>query len=147
MSLVTPGVAWHRRHSSWCLWGSHTLLLYICIFAHYPTMGEIMCATVINTYLFNCLFICIIFYYFSLFFIIIIIISIVEVVHIQLWHCFNTVKSYICVVVVFLWGSQTIWFVILHSENTAHKIFGGYVWHGEINVTSFHDLHVWFHSE
>ena len=34
---MTPWVVWHRRHSSWRLWGPHTLLLYIlhiCSLSH-----------------------------------------------------------------------------------------------------------------
>ena len=126
------GVAWHRRHSSWHLWGSHILLyiLHISPLSHYGCNN--MCDQLwsIHTYLIIWLFslFSIIFHYFSLFFIIIIIIiviSLFKVVHIQLWHCFDTVKSYTCVV-VFLWGPQTVWFVILHLGNTAHKFFGGY---------------------
>ena len=91
-----------------------------------------MQSTVINTYLFNHLVIYIIFKYLSLFVIIfhyiIIVISLLKVVHIQLWHCFMMVECIfhlnICVV-VFLWGPQTVWFVILHLENTAHEIWGG----------------------
>ena len=90
--------------------------------------------TVINTYLFNHLvhlhyfpFFFIISHYF--FIIIIIVISLLKVVHMQLWHCFDTMKLHILVLLLFLWGPQTVWFVILHLENTAHRIFGGYVWH------------------
>ena len=137
MSLVTPGVAWHRRHSSWYLWGSHILLLCIHMFPQYPTVGDIMCNQLwsIHTYLIVCLF--------ALFFIIfIIIISLLKVVHIQLWHCFNTwwnaYSTHILVLLLCSFGvHRLLWFVILHFENTAHKNFGGYVWHGEINTTSF----------
>ena len=143
MSLVTPRVVWHRRHSSWCLSQiTHIVVVHIAYLPIIPLwVGCYVQSTVINTYLFNHLFICIIFHYFLLFCIIFHYyhcLFIVKVVHIQLWHCFDTVKSHTCVVVVFLWGPQTmfgLWYCIWKIQHT--KFLGGYVWHSEINIPLF----------
>ena len=86
-------------------------------------MGVIICAINCDQYILIQLFGYL--YYFSLLFIIF---HYFTLVHIRLWHCFMMVEYMfhlnICVV-VFLWGPQTIWFVILHLGNTTHKIGGG----------------------
>ena len=60
----------------------------------------------------------------------------VKVVHINLWHCFKTVKcgfisfilflssNNLSCVVSFLWGSQAVWFVILHLECSTQNFWG-----------------------
>ena len=82
-SLVTPWVVQHRRRSFWCLWGPHTLLLYIlhiCSLSHseYNYMCNQLWSN--HTYLINLLFsfdpLFSLLSLFSLFFIIIIIIHI-----------------------------------------------------------------------
>ena len=88
----------HRRCSSWRLWGSHILLLYmlhICPLSHYGCNNMCNQLWSIHTYIqsfgyFTLFFI--IFHYFTLFVIIFIIISLLKVVHIQLWHCFDAVE-------------------------------------------------------
>ena len=109
--VVAPGVAWHRRCSSWHLWGSLTLLLYIYIFAHYPTMGKIMCKQLWSIQIYLIIYFCVLFslfFYFSFHFIGV------------KWYTFNCDTS----VVPFLWGSQTVRFVILHLECSTQN-FGG----------------------
>ena len=68
-SLVTPWVVRHRRHSSWRLWGSHILLLYIlhiCSLSHCECNGMCNQLWSNHTYPINLLFF-IIFHYSSLF--------------------------------------------------------------------------------
>ena len=92
-SLVTPWVVRHRRHSSWHLWGPHTLLLYILHICSLPTVSVIICAIncglIIHNYLiyfhsihFSLLFLSLFSYFHYSHFA-------VKVVHIQLWHCFE----------------------------------------------------------
>ena len=38
-----------------------------------------------------------------------------------------------------------LWYCIWKIHHT--KLLGGYVWHGEINITSFHRLQIWFYCE
>ena len=79
-SLVTPWVAWHRRHSSWHLWGPHTLLLYI---SYIRSLSHCECNYMCNqlwsnhTYSTNLLF-----SYIPLFSIIFIIFIIIIIIHI-----------------------------------------------------------------
>ena len=113
-----------------------------------------MQSTVIKSYLFNWYIICIIFHYYPLFFIIFIIIVIIlillqKVVHIWLWHCFDAVEVcfhsfihliYLCCVVSFLWGPQTVWFVILHLECSTQNFWGVCVtrWYlGHLKITYY----------
>ena len=161
-SLVTPWVVWHRRHSSWHLWGSHILLLYILSYLlTFPT-GE--CNSMCNqlwsnhTYSINLLF-----SYIPLFFIIFIIFIFISIIIILIllcerWYTFScdttlmqrsvfsfiSFNIFVTCVVSFLWGPQTVWFVILHlkcsTQNfsgvcVTQSMFGWYLGHLESPIT------------
>ena len=137
----TMGSARHRRRSSWRLWGSHILLLYIL---HICSLSHCECNYMCNqlwsnyTYLINLLFsyIPLFFIIFIIFIIIIIILILLQkVVHICLWHCFIVVRcvfisfiQYYCIVLFHSFGvSQAIWFVILHFGMQHTKFWGACV--------------------
>ena len=133
-SLVTPRVVWHRRHSSWHLWGSHILLLYkfhICPFSHCGCNN--MCnqlwsihiyLIVINLHYFPLFFI--ILYYSSLFFII--------VIHFHHYYSCFAVKSGTHSVVTLLWNSE-IWILICQIS--------GFRLNVKMYVTSTEERTVW----
>ena len=128
-SLVMPWVAWHRRHSSWHLWGPHTLLLcmlYICSLSHCEC--NYMCNQLWynHTYSINLLF-----SYIPLFYITFFIFYHYHYSHFaarggtylfmtllccskMCFHLFHSILLY-CVVSS-LWDPQAVWFVILHLE-------------------------------
>ena len=82
-SLVTPWVVQHRRCSSWCLWGSHILLLYILHICSLSHCGVIICAINCGQIIFIQLIYCFhIFHYFFIIFIIIIFFIIIIVIHV-----------------------------------------------------------------
>ena len=137
-SLVTPWIVWHRRPSSWCLWGSHILLLcmlHICSLSHCECNYMHNQLWSDHTHSTNLLF-----SYIPLFFIIFIIFyhyhyysqfavkGGTHSVMTLLWcsevyfHLFHPI--FLCCVVSFLWGPQTVWFVILHLECSTQNIGG-----------------------
>ena len=132
-------VEWHRRHSSWHLWGSHILLLcilHICSLSHCEC--NYMCNQLWSnhTYSTNLLFsyIPLFFIIFIIFMIIIIILILLQkVVHICLWNCFIVVKcvfihyfiQYYCVVLFHSFGVHWLFGLSYCIWNAAHKIFGG----------------------
>ena len=140
-SHVTPWVAWHRRHSSWCLWEPYTLLLYIL---HICSLSHCECNYMCNQLWSNHIIQLI--YYFSLY-------SIIFNYYHYFYHYHH--YSHFCCKEWYTLSCDTVWcsrmcfhslhlilicLVLFHSPgvhepfglwyciwNAAHKIFGGYV--------------------
>ena len=141
-SLVMPWVARHRRHSSWRLWGPHTLLLYIL---HICSLSHCECNYMCNqlwsnhTYTINLLFSCIplFFHYIHYFHYFYhyhhyshfaarsgtyLVVTLLWCSNVCFHHCFI---QYYCIVLFHSFGVHRpfgLWYCIW---NAAHKIFGG----------------------
>ena len=132
--VVTCDTSGSMAQKAWDLWGSHILLLcilHICSLSHCECNN--MCNQLWSNHTYSIVYYL---HYFSLFSIISIIIIIIlillwRVVHIQLWYCFDAAKCVFHIltlifdcVVSFLWGPQTVWFVILHLECSTQNFWG-----------------------